>query len=89
MHILGRPALAPEIDLVDRPAGVGDDEDLIAEIAGVARRRLDRIRRQHAANDQRRRAELVEQAFEAGADEGAVGMSCRSPFRRRAARRKA
>ena len=58
---------------VDRPAGVGDDKDAIAEIAGVARRRLERIVGQHAAEHQRRRAERVERLLERRADEGAVG----------------
>ena len=53
-----------KIELVDRPAGVGDDENAIAEIAAMAHGRLQRIVGQHAADDQRRRAERIEQAFE-------------------------
>ena len=89
MHVLRRPALASEIDLVDRPTRVGDDEHLIAEVAGVPRGRLDRIRRQNAANAQASSRRVRRAGLRGRRRRRRCWRSCRSPFRRRAARRKA
>ena len=48
-HVLSRPEPPSEIDRVGRPARVGDDKHLIAEIAGVPRRCFERMGRERAA----------------------------------------
>src|SRR5271170_8010235 len=71
VHVGGVPQ--PVADAHRRgPAGVGDDEGAIAEIAGVTRRRFKGIVGEDATQNQRRRAESVERLLERGADEGAM-----------------
>ena len=70
-HVFGRPQPSSEIERVGRPARVGDDEHLIAEVGGVPSRRFERMGRERSAKDQRRRAEFVQPGFKVGADEGA------------------
>ena len=48
-HVLGRPEPSSEIGRVDRPARVGDDEHLVAEVAGVPRGGFERVGRERAA----------------------------------------
>ena len=69
---LGRLKVSIADPDVGRPAGVGDDESAIAEIAGVAGGRFERIVGEDAAQHQGRRAETVERFLERRADESAV-----------------
>ena len=48
-HVLSRPEPPSEIGRVNRPAGVGDDEHMIAEVGGVPRGGFERMGREAAA----------------------------------------
>jgi hypothetical protein len=48
-HVLSRPEPASEVNRIGRLARVGDDKHLVAKIAGVPRRRFERMGRERSA----------------------------------------